>query len=169
MGLALYLGHWSWSLTGARESLVPVRVVSFVRSLCSARVQLHVEDTAEVRHHGVHILFSRLPLSWNVVRTQVSLLSESHFVFLSCHGRGIQAHLHVLAVAFSHYFFASRIESPMIHSVRGVRAVKIWVSSFMCLDLLKDLFTKMLEWNIFTRLSSSNHLRQSSLGLDVTF
>ena len=151
--------HWSWSLTGTRQLIVPISVVPFVSSVWSTRVQFLVEDTTEVRHHGIHILFSRLALSRDVVRTQVSLLSESNFVFFSCHRRCVQAHLHVLAVAFPHYFLASGIQSPMVHTVRRIRAVKIWISSFMCFDLLKDLFSEVHKWNIFTRLSSSNHLR----------
>jgi hypothetical protein len=64
-----------------------------------------------------------------------------------------------LAVAFSHHFLASRIQGTVVHAVGWIRTVEIWVRSFVSFYLFKDFFTKMPEWDVFTCLSSSNHLR----------
>lgn len=125
-----------------------------------------IEDVANVWHHGVHMLLSRLAFSWDVVGPKMPLLGKTDFVFLSSHG-GALRYFEVLALRLLHHLLAGWVESIWVLAIRGWHAIEVRVDTFLWLDLLKDLFAKVHEGHWFTSLSPSDNLRKGTCSLNI--
>lgn len=160
-----WIGRWHNRISSAVHLLIPVWLS--LRLHCSLWLTFLVKNGPKIWDHGIDILSGWFTLTRNVYSPKVALLGESDLIFLSCHDRGIHGTLEVLALVLFHDFPANIVERLCIIPWWWRRPVISFIDTFRLLYLHKDFLPNLIKRHLFSGLSASNDIIQSSIYLDI--